>query len=441
MSMQEDFIKEIAPHVQSWVNYYGYGVPSAIIAQACLESGYGKSDKAVNYHNYFGLKYKPGRCDCNDGYFTATSAEQLPDGSYITITTQWFSFPDINTGVQGYMQFVNIPRYAKIKEAKEPETYLSILKEGGYATSKNYVSNCMSIVNKYNLTQYDTEAPMYTNSPLVVYTDITDHNYGPRTHKIDTITIHHMAGNLSVETCGSLFHRKNGSSNYGIGTDGRIALYVPESNGAWTSSNKANDMRAITIEVANNTLAPYWTCSTEALCSLVLLVADICKRNGIPKLIWSDNKSDRINHRNGCNCTMHKDFASTACPGPFLSANMKNIIEVTNNLIGQPAPTSGYIINGVDYSPVFDPVYYDKVIAAPNSTQTLGDIFNHDYNLLWDHFCNFGMNELRQAKADFDPVYYKNTYADLREAYDDDNPMYYYHYCVCGKNEGRKCHA
>lgn len=435
MGIQEDFITEISAHIVAWCDYLGYGVPSAIIAQACLESAYGKSDKALNYHNYFGIKYKPGRCNCNDGYFTATSAEQRPDGTYYTITTEWFSFPDMHTGVEGYMQFVNIPRYAKIKDAKDPLTYLTILKDGGYATSINYVDNCMKVIAKYNLTQYDKEPkPMYTNSPLVVYTDITDHNYGLRTHKIDTITIHHMAGNLSVETCGNLFHRKKGSSNYGIGTDGRIALYVPESNAAWTSSNKSNDERAITIEVANNTLAPYWTVSQDALTSLYLLVADICKRNGITKLIWSDNKEDRINHRNGCNCTMHRDFASTSCPGAFIADNMKNIIAVINNLLSDPVPTSVYVINGVDYAPVFDPKYY------ANKYADLEGAFGNDASALWDHFCNFGMNELRQAKADFDPVYYKNTYKDLQKVYGEDNPMYYWHYIVYGISEGREGH-
>ena len=129
-----------------------------------------------------------------------------------------------------------------------------------------------------------------SNSPLVEYVCLSPFCTSPRQSKIDTITIHHMAGNLSVETCGNLFHRKNGSSNYGIGTDGRIALYVPESNGAWTSSNKTNDMRAITIEVANEILAPYWTISAAAMTSLINLCADICRRNNIPALIWSGVK-------------------------------------------------------------------------------------------------------------------------------------------------------
>ena len=109
MGYQEDFIDQISAHIVAWRNFLGWGVASSIIAQACLESAYGRSDKARYYNNFFGLKYKSGRVSCNDGYFTASSAEQLPDGSYITITTKWFSFADMHSGVQGYYQFVDYP--------------------------------------------------------------------------------------------------------------------------------------------------------------------------------------------------------------------------------------------------------------------------------------------------------------------------------------------
>lgn len=430
MGRQEDFILSIVPYVSSWKNYLGYGVVSAIVAQACLESAYGSSDKA-KHNNYFGLKYKGNRVSCYSEIFSAYSAEQLPDGTYVTIKTYWYGFSDINTGVQGYYEFINIDRYKQARAASDPRTYLQALKDAGYATSINYVDNCMAVINKYNLTQYDGGTTMYTNSSLVNYIDLSPGNYGLRDHKIDTITIHHMAGNLSVETCGQLFHKKKGNSNYGIGSDGRIALYVEEKNGAWTSSNKTNDMRAITIEVANNSGAPNWTISAQALNSLLLLCADICRRNDIKALVWSPNKSDRINHKNGCNMTMHKDFAATACPGPFIESIEGLIAVAVNQLLTQ----SPYTLNGYDYSPVFDPVYYAG--RYPDLRAAFGD----DANQLWQHFVAFGMMEFRQASDEFDPVYYKSMYADLQAAYGSDNPMYYFHYVAAGKAEGRKAHA
>jgi hypothetical protein len=210
-------------------------------------------------------------------------------------------------------------------------------------------------------------------------------------------------------------------------------MYVEEKNGAWTSSNKENDMQAVTIEVANELLAPYWTISAAAMNTLVNLCTDICQRNKIEKLIWSDSKYERINGINGANMTMHCDFASTACPGPFLKKCMPNIAELVNQRLDAPAPipTVGYFINGYDYSPVFNPEYY------VNKYSDLEGAFGHDANQLWQHFQQCGMNEFRQASEEFNPIVYKEKYNDLLSAFGEDNPMYYFHYVACGKAEGR----
>lgn len=171
-----------------------------------------------------------------------------------------------------------------------------------------------------------------SNSKLVSYTKISPNKNHPRNHKIDTITIHHMAGNLSVETCGNIFQKtsREASSNYGIGTDGRIALYVDEEDRAWTSGSPSNDHRAITIEVANDGGEPDWHVSDKAIASLINLVEDICRRNDIKKLVWSDKKEDRVGHKNGCNMTVHRDFQATLCPGPYLYSKQAWIAEQVN---------------------------------------------------------------------------------------------------------------
>ena len=159
----------------------------------------------------------------------------------------------------------------------------------------------------------------------------------PRMSNIDTITIHCMAGNLSVESCGALFAKssRKASSNYGIGSDGRIACYVGEENRSWCSSNKANDNRAITIEVANDGGADTgWHVSDKAYKSLISLLVDICKRNNIAKLVWSNSKSDRVNHKNGCNMTVHRDFANKSCPGDYLYSLHSKIAKEVNSSLG-----------------------------------------------------------------------------------------------------------
>lgn len=159
-------------------------------------------------------------------------------------------------------------------------------------------------------------------------------NKTKRTAKIDTITIHHAAGNVSVEQMGKQFQtsdRGHASANYGIGTDGRIALYVEENYKANTSTNSANDNRAITFEVANDGGASTdWHISDKALNALIELVADCCKRNDIKALKWSDNKDDRIKHKDGCNMTVHKDFVATECPGKYLMSKMNYIASEVN---------------------------------------------------------------------------------------------------------------
>ena len=159
----------------------------------------------------------------------------------------------------------------------------------------------------------------------------------PRMSKIDTITIHCMAGNLSVESCGASFAKssRKASSNYGIGSDGRIACYVGEEDRSWCSSNRANDNRAITIEVANDGGADTgWHVSDKAYKSLIRLLVDICRRNNIAKLVWSNNKNDRVNHKNGCNMTVHRDFANKSCPGDYLYSLQSKIADEVNSLLG-----------------------------------------------------------------------------------------------------------
>ena len=170
-----------------------------------------------------------------------------------------------------------------------------------------------------------------SNSSLVSYTKLSPCHSGKRTHKIDTITIHCMAGNLSVESCGAIFAQKSrkASSNYGIGSDGRVALYVDEGNCSWCSSNRANDQRAVTIEVANTSASHPWPCSEKAYASLLNLVTDICKRNGIKRLLWRGDKS-LVGQIDKQNMTVHRWFAGKACPGDWLYSRHGEIAEAVN---------------------------------------------------------------------------------------------------------------
>ena len=173
----------------------------------------------------------------------------------------------------------------------------------------------------------------YTNSSLISYTKLSPHHSGLRNHIIDTISIHCMAGNLSVETCGNIFMNREASSNYGIGSDGRIALYVEEKNRSWCTSSSSNDNRAITIEVANDSGAPDWHVSDKAMAALIQLCADICRRNSIKELKWEGNKN-LIGQVNKQNMTVHRWFAAKACPGDYLYNKHSYIATEVNKILG-----------------------------------------------------------------------------------------------------------
>ena len=356
----------------------------------------------------------------------------------------------------------------------------------------------------------------YTNSSLVTYTKISPNRTSPRKHVIDTITIHAYVGQVTAERgCnGSRFVKYNpitgASCNYVVGYDGSIGLCVPESDRSWCTSNKANDHRAITIEVACDTTHPY-AVKDKAMIALIQLCADICRRNNIKKLVWSTNKNERVNHLNGCNMTVHRDYKNKACPGEFLYERHGYIANEVNkllgftttrsylmkgdkgdavkklqenlNYLGYPCGTADgsfgtktetalknfqkaykltvdgkygatskkilesavekkknavttsakkYVHNNIDYSLVFDPIYYS------NKYSDLKAAFGTNATKLFKHFIEHGRVEGRQAISTFNPIVYKNRYPDLQQVFEDNMISYYNHYILYGFKEKRK---
>lgn len=157
-----------------------------------------------------------------------------------------------------------------------------------------------------------------SNSPLAAYTKISPNKTSPRTHVIDTISIHCTSGQNSVETLGNIFAKtsRKASSNYGIGYDGKIGMYVEEKDRSWCTSSASNDNRAITIEVASDSTHPYKV-KDAAYKSLIALLVDICKRNNIKELKWKADKT-LIGQVSKQNMTVHRWFANKACPGDYL---------------------------------------------------------------------------------------------------------------------------
>ena len=157
---KEQFIENVAKYVNQYAPLYGIKCYSAVISQAVLESGFGTSELATNANNFFGLKYnpkQPKRCPTACGYYTKQGSEQLDNGSYISSTMLWQKFPSFESGIKGYFDFINNSNYANLKGITEPQKYLETIRADKYCTSLSYVQNCMNVVSKYNLTQYDPQ--------------------------------------------------------------------------------------------------------------------------------------------------------------------------------------------------------------------------------------------------------------------------------------------
>ena len=174
----------------------------------------------------------------------------------------------------------------------------------------------------------------FTNSPLATYTRISPNRNSPRNQPITKITIHHQAGVNSVEGFGNIVASpaRGMSANYAIGNDGRIGLFCPESDRSWCSSSPWNDHRAITIEVSNSAYGDEsgWPVSDAAYKSLIKLCVDICKRNGIPKLVFTGDKNGSL--------TYHYMFSPTCCPGPWIKAHTQDICDKVNAQLGLTVP-------------------------------------------------------------------------------------------------------
>ena len=294
---------------------------SLTIAQAILESGWGTSELAQNANALFGIK-ADGRWS---GKTYSKETQECYDGvNYTTVTALFRAYSSWDESITDHSAFLLTGnRYAAVIGEKDYKTACYAIKAAGYATAPDYAEKLISLIESYGLTAYDgdmqKEETIMSNSSLVTYTNISSHKNSPRNHAIDTITIHCIVGQWTAKQGCDYFATtdRECSANYVVGKDGSIGLSVDEKDRSWCSSNAANDNRAITIEVASDTKEPY-AVTGAAYNALLNLVTDICKRNGIKKLVWSTNKSDRVNHRNGCNMTVHRDFANKSCPGTYL---------------------------------------------------------------------------------------------------------------------------
>lgn len=248
----------------------------------------------------------------------------------------------------------------------------------------------------------------YTNSPLVSYTKLSPNHSGQRTHSIDRITPHCVVGQCSVESLGNVFANpsRQASSNYGIGVDGRVGMYVEEKNRSWCSSSNANDQRAVTIECASDNIAPY-TFKDIVYAKLVDLCVDICQRNGKNKILWFPTKDQRLNYNPQSNemvFTLHRDLAATACVPTYTEVltktGWKRIDEVE---IGEEIASADLDNLNISFEEV-----YDKVPIKKQDTYTCNDL-----TVTMDHRLVYSTSPEKDWRID----YFKNLYSPSNQYY------------------------
>ena len=240
-----------------------------------------------------------------------------------------------------------------------------------------------------------------SNSSLVTYKRISPHKTSPRNHAIDTVTIHCIVGQWTAKQGCDYFATtdRDCSANYIVGKDGSIGLAVDEADRSWCSSSRDNDNRAITIEVASDTSHPY-AVTDAAYNALIALLADICKRNGIKKLLWKADKS-LIGQVDKQNMTVHRWFANKACPGEYLYSRHGEIAEKVNALLNVEQ----------------EPVTPETTVPATDNPSTI-----------WNYFKGKGLNDFAvagimgniYAESGFKPTNLQNAY-EKKLGYTDDS--------------------
>lgn len=325
---EREFIETVAPWAQAdWPVHQI--LPSLTLAQACLESAYGTSELAVNANALFGIKATGW---VGKTYTKAT--KEYVDGQYIDVTADFRAYDSWQESLTDHGEFLQKDRYAAVRGETDYRVACQAIKDAGYATSPTYTQSLIDVIEENGLAAYDNvEKPATApgRSPLAEkFIPADESNYTKDRSQYSTIkeiTIHHMAGDMTIESLGGMWQNpaRDGSSHYGV-EHTHIGQYVDERDIAWSDGGSDSphgwdaNCRAVTIETANSGGAPDWPVADDTLATLIRLVSDIAKRNALVPLVY------------GKSLTWHSMYAATACPGPYLFSKLQYIVDEANKI-------------------------------------------------------------------------------------------------------------
>lgn len=191
-------------------------------------------------------------------------------------------------------------------------------------------------------------------SPYVDDVVLSPKHSGKRTHKVQAFVIHHMMARWTGRRCAEYLRdtpSREASANYNIGYDGDVAISVEEENRAWTSSSAWADNRAITYELANETMGFPWLVSSATIDKLIIMLAEQHKRYGLRASYTGDTKGT---------LWRHDWFTATTCPGPYLASKLPYIADEVNKILDKKPTVAGVTVSK------------PKPVAKPQTQQTGG---------------------------------------------------------------------
>lgn len=157
----KEFIQAIGSAAVKYYPTYKI-LPSMTIAQACLESGWGKTGLAKDCNNFFGMKWTS---TCGTDYKEYSTQEQKTDGTWYTVKAKFRKYLNIEAGIKGYYDFLNYARYKNLKGQTDYRESCRLIREDGWATDLSYTTKLVTLVRDNELWKYDLQA-IYPKGPL-----------------------------------------------------------------------------------------------------------------------------------------------------------------------------------------------------------------------------------------------------------------------------------
>lgn len=149
---QNNFIEKIGAAARAYYATYKI-LPSLMLAMAIKESGWGKSQLAAKYYNYYGMKWNT---KCGTKYITLPTKE-YKNGKYVTVNAKFRAYDTLEEGIEGFYKFITgYKRYSNLIGEKSPYEACKKIAADGWATAPDYGTSLYNdYILKYNLTRFD----------------------------------------------------------------------------------------------------------------------------------------------------------------------------------------------------------------------------------------------------------------------------------------------